>query len=547
MFRIVIILVCLLLVGKNISAKERTWTEKKSIALRTIRTLNAKTRVEDQQLSELFSTSSLTVVGNNEYGFVVVSNDEKRQPVLGYSANPFDKDDIADGMKWWIDAVTEALKTNSNNATSADILHSTRTFSNEITPLIATIWNQNNPYNYLCPNMASKGNYPTGCVATALSQIMNYHKHPSHGKGTFSYVFHPDDGTAYQLTANFEETFYDWDNMLDNYSKNYNDAQRDAVATLMSHVGISVQMAYNPSGSGAYSVEAANALRNYFCYNDNVRLYRREFYSAELWMQMLFTELNYKRPVYYTGVDPNGGGHAFVIDGYNEEGLVHVNWGWGGKSDGYYEIALLNPSGNKFTDGQEMVSNICLPDVASSYISQLASVGFSISLYGSSTKRLSISAKVYDIGADDFEGNVAALLQNEDTTIVAKVQEEVILHPASLGFLQSIDIALRSIDITNIPDGTYRVFLGCMCNKDKQWQLIRPYEGKTNSAILKKAGSAYDFTEESDDMWTTSVAAIKMQVPVTNKIFNLQGRYMGTNLNALPKGIYIIGGKKVVK
>ena len=543
----VIILSCLLLAGIYASAKDRTWAEKQTIALKTIEATGTKTRTGKVQLSELYSTSTLSIIGNEELGFVVISNNDVCQPVLGYSTTLFNKDDISGGMLWWLNAITEVMETPSNKFTALDFLVSSQEFAPEVKPLITTSWNQGNPYNYLCPPMASRGNYPSGCVATALSQIMNYHKYPNHGKGAYSYVFRPDDATAQQLTANFEETYYDWNNMLDSYSKGYSDVQRDAVATLMLHCGISVQMAYTSTGSGAYAVEATNALRTYFRYNENVRLYDRRFYTAELWMQMLYTELNNKRPVYYKGVDTTNGGHAFVVDGYDKDGLVHVNWGWGGKNDGYYDIALLNPSGNKFTDQQGMIINICTPELdTTEYGSQLGSDGLSINLYGSTTKRLSLSAQVYAIGADDFEGNVAAILQNSDTTIIAKIQEGVMLHPASLGFMQGVNIALRSIDITDISDGSYRVFMGCKCEKDTKWQLVRPFEGKTNSCILVKSGSDYSFTEVTDDVWTGIVPPQKV-ISTNHRIYDLQGRNLDTCPSDTRKGIYIIGRKKVLK
>lgn len=544
MLKKTIFLLCIIVTDVYVSAKTRTWAEKQTLALKILSN-KTKTRAENTQLTELYSNTILSVVGNSDCGFVVVSNRDEWQPILGYSETSFKEDEIPEGLQWWINAITESMSKFSNSYTASDLLNSTRSFEPEVAPLIASTWNQSNPYNYLCPTTAKGGKYPSGCVATALSQIMNYHRYPMHGKGSYSYVFRPDDATAQQLTANFEETYYDWDNMLDNYSKGYNDAQRDAVATLMSHCGISVQMAYTTSGSGAYAVEATNALRNYFRYNENVRLCYRDYYSTELWMQILYTELNNKRPVYYKG-QSNSGGHAFIIDGYNSEGLVHVNWGWGGKNDGFYEIALLNPSGEMYSRYQGMITNICSPDVEIAYESQLASDGLSINLYGSATKRLSLSAKVYEVGAEKFKGTVAAILQNNDTTIVAKKQEEVELFPADLGFQQGVDIALRSIDITNIPDGSYRVFMGCKTDKDNKWQLVRTLEGKTNSCILEKTGSDFSFTEIADDIWT-GISSVKTNTNYSNRIYNLQGRNMGTDPSILPKGIYIIDGKKVVK
>lgn len=545
--RFLLILVFVLTLTSASKARQRTLSEMQAIASKAIAKGVAVQTRNEHSLQELYTTPMLSMLGTPGGGFAIIARDDRYPAVLGYSTSKADGQ-LTDGLIWWINAVNHAMESDVIAMQATTVLSSHSALAKAVEPLLTSVWNQNNPYNYHCPSMATKGNYPTGCVATALSQIMRYHKYPEKGQGTYTYVFRPSDGTAYQLTANFGETTYDWDNMLDSYKSGYTDVQRDAVAILMSHIGISVQMAYNPSGSGAYSVEAANALRNYFRYNENVRLYRRDFYSAQLWMQMLYNELNRQRPVYYTGVDPTNGGHAFVIDGYDEQGLVHVNWGWGGSNDGYYDIALLNPSSEKFSEGQEMVTNICRPEVTTDFESQLASTGLNINFYGSGTIRLTMSAKVYDVGADKFDGRVAAILQSSDTTIVAKVQENVVLSPASLGFMKAADISLRGMEISDIPDGTYRVYMGARSQKDDKWQLVRTYEGMRNSYLLVKSGSEYTTTETTDDMWmTTDLPYTTDKRSSKTHIYDLQGKQHGKAPNALPHGIYIIDGRKVVK
>ncbi|MBR4729021.1 MAG: C10 family peptidase [Prevotella sp.] len=513
-----------------INAKIRTKSEMQTIASRVISVEKTEVTRGSNTLYECYSTPVLSMFTTTDGAFAVIASDDAYEAVLGYSTTKGNEmETLPDGLVWWMNAISQAIETKTANIMATDVLRVEKSgFAEEIAPLVTSTWNQGNPYNYMCPQMASKGNYPTGCVATALSQIMRYHQYPKQGQGSYTYVFRPDDGTAYQLTANFGETIYDWDNMLDSYKSGYTDAQRDAVALLMSHCGISVNMSYNPSGSGAYSEEATNALRTYFRYNENVRLYRRDFYSAAQWMNILYTELNNQRPVYYCGVDPNGGGHAFVIDGYDAQGLVHVNWGWGGKSDGYFDIALLNPSGSKYTDGQEMIGNICKPEIERPYISQLGAAPLNINVYGSTTKRLTISASVYDVGADDFEGTIAAIIQNDRKTIVAKKQEGVSLKAASLGFYKPIDVSLKSIDLTDIPDGTYRIYLGCRSEKDNAWQLVRAYKGEKNSCILTKTGSEYKVEDSTDDMWTETVNISKGdangdgEVNVTDVVFVIE-------------------------
>lgn len=205
-----------------------------------------------------------------------------------------------------------------------------------IQPLLGGIrWNQSAPYNDLCPT-----NTPVGCVATAMAQVLYYYRYPEHGFNHKSY----DQGGVHH-SVDFENTYYQWDKMYDIYDQRHpNPAGNAAVAELSYHCGVSVSMSYAPGGSGAYLETVPHALKKYFGYNSNANVRTRGSYTYEEWVQVLVDELEAGRPIIFAA-DNQDVGHCFVLDGINKEGLFHVNWGWGGYYNGYFDVGILNPDG----------------------------------------------------------------------------------------------------------------------------------------------------------------------------------------------------------
>ncbi|MEI6059683.1 MAG: C10 family peptidase, partial [Bacteroidota bacterium] len=248
----------------------------------------------------------------------------------------------------------------------ADVQASWNTYSNwqpnrsaladttTVGPLLPSLWNQDNPYNEFCPLDATGpgGHTYAGCVATAMSQIMNYYKFPLSGSGQHSYNA-PGYGTQ---TANFGATAYDWDAMQSTINTGSGEGI-PANALLQYHAGVSVNMGYGgaPDGSGAYSTDVPYALKTYFKYSTTVQYVARSGYTVTNWETMLLEQLNANKPMYYSGVSPDGG-HAWVCDGYQTIGTstnFHFNFGWSGQSNGYY--TSTNPDG--FTSQQSIVRN----------------------------------------------------------------------------------------------------------------------------------------------------------------------------------------------
>ncbi|MDO4319051.1 MAG: C10 family peptidase [Bacteroidales bacterium] len=292
--------------------------------------------------------NTVYVVSSGE-GYLVLSADDVATPLLGYADNgSFDINDMPPAMRQWLDdysAQIAAAVATGGVVTGAAPLAS---YSN-IRPIVTTRWNQDSPYNDKCPRVDGRATY-TGCVATALAQVMNVHKWPEKASGTNTYEwqYYNSSGQLQKtnITLDFSTIPLSWSSMIDNYSNGAGTtAQRTAVANLMYAAGVASNMQYGTGESGASTTTSARGLVDYFDYDKGLLLYERNLYPLTTWTDMLYTELAAGRPVLYSGQNANGAsGHAFVIDGYSAgDGLFHVNWGWGGMSDGYYLITTLEP------------------------------------------------------------------------------------------------------------------------------------------------------------------------------------------------------------
>lgn len=312
------------------------------------------------------SADALFYVYNVGNGFVIVSADDAVIPVLGYSTNGhFNADRIPDNCRAWLQGYADVIAQVREHQLVADErvsaqwanLENGRTLRgpgtrNAVGPLLTTKWNQEPYFNTLCPEDTDSwsGHVPTGCVATALAQIINYYEYPAHGFGTHQY-YHYDYGLQ---QADFANTSYPYNLMPDSIDWNTPADQVNAVATLMRQCGVAVNMNYAPNGSAASTFAARSALVTHFGYvaQSALKYYRYSTSSVGLpswhtvtlyddneWAFIIRTELNAGRPVFYSG--DGSGGHAWVCDGYDNDTLFHFNWGWGGSSDGYFAIGHI--------------------------------------------------------------------------------------------------------------------------------------------------------------------------------------------------------------
>ena len=279
-------------------------------------------------------------------GFVIASADERALPILGYSdKGTINWQQMPDNMRAWLINYSQAIQA-LGDAKLGLGEQPTNTGRVAIEPLLKTQWNQYSPYWNKCPYKKDLGRMClTGCVATAMAQVMNYHQWPKdacQAVPAYDVGFAPDIDHYDEVPA----TTFDWDNMLPTYEGvSSTETQQEAVATLMRYCGQGVQMLYGTYVSSTDGGLIADALKLYFDYNPNLFYASRTYYGIDEWEDMIYQELAANRPVPYCG-QTDQGGHSFVCDGYDGNGLFHINWGWGGEADGYFSLSVLNPRRN---------------------------------------------------------------------------------------------------------------------------------------------------------------------------------------------------------
>lgn len=282
-------------------------------------------------------------------GFVIVSADDRMPALLGYSERgAFDEDNAAPALKWWLGQYAkEAAAVFSCESTDKgdSRWESTKEKSNKekIPYLLTTTWGQRNPYNLDCPQLDGE-TCVTGCVATAMAQVIKYHGYPEKGNSSHSYAVRDTItwGADSIREFDFANATFQYADMLDSYDPSATEEERAAVAQLLYACGVSVDMEYTPDESGASDIFIAYALRNYFNYANDVRIMKKDFFFADEWENLIYSEIKDQRPVIMGGQAP-GGGHQFVCDGYDGDGFFHINWGWEGMGDGYFLLTALNP------------------------------------------------------------------------------------------------------------------------------------------------------------------------------------------------------------
>jgi uncharacterized protein (TIGR02145 family) len=344
----------------------------KEIAINQITILHSSDKLKSTINQQSISFDSIYVIKNDkdtayyicnlidEEGFVIVSADERIQPILGYSFHgKYNENILPPAFRGWMDSrkrefayvrshnilPDKTVLEKWGNLKSAAISSSFKS----VGPLIQTKWSQDCYYNELCPY--DEGAYlgycnhtPTGCVATAMAQVMKYWNYPTIGEDS-NYYSNPIYGTQ---RANFGSTVYKWAQMPNSVT-----SSNHAVATLMFHCGVSTNMNYRKDGSGAATDFARGALVNYFNYSSEAEYIERKNYSTEQWGNILKSELDAGRPILFCG-----GGHAFVIHGYKSSDLYTINWGWGGSCDDDFYLGNFNPTNNDFNNDQEAIIKI---------------------------------------------------------------------------------------------------------------------------------------------------------------------------------------------
>ena len=341
---------------------------------------------------------------SNDRGYIIISADDRAVPVLGYSRRAFVTHNICPSMVSWLRSYEEQIAYARDHDIKADetgieewtALKNGPTLPDpkaaiQVDPLMTSIWNQDKPFNLYCPGEGNS-KAPTGCVATAIAQVMNYWKYPEHGIGQNSYNYADITDTNFgwtygTLSADFENTYYDWDNMVDTLLESSDSANIKAVALLNYHCGIALNMLYAPGGSMAFvtiednilfdtnyyptRIAAENIIPRFFGYSSALdgRL-SSEFNNGTEWVNLLRDDLQKGRPIVFAGAAAEGpsAGHCFVIDGVNPRLFFHINMGWGGSYDGEYRVSAITDRGFNFNCRQQAIIGMRPPQFSSVHV-----------------------------------------------------------------------------------------------------------------------------------------------------------------------------------
>ena len=452
-------------------------------------------------------------------GFVIIAGDDELTPYIGYATTgQVLEQDMPEQLRAFLKACQERIDELTSSVGLRSSLRPTPRTATEpaqIAPLLGNIqWNQSAPWNNQTPTDNQGKHMPVGCVATAYTQVMRYHQWPTQGEGTFSYK---EERSDRQHSVDYGATTYDWAHMPERYNdpSSATSEETQALATLAYHAGVAVEMMYAPSGSGSYTPLVARALADHFRYDKRVSFKSRSNYTQSSWEQMLRAELIAARPVVYSG-SGSGGGHAFVCDGYDMEGLFHINWGWGGMSDGYFNLNYLVPSdlgigggaGGGFSLGQGAVVGI-KPDKTGSSQRQESSLVTTWRFGMTFTEGTLDASAEYTVtlttDATPYDGAVTYGVTKVGTTDTLYL-DQYARNARIDGLYQDFSIDPEELQLSNhIGVGTWDIFLAYRHTDAKGQTAWRPC-GQHERA-KEQYRHTYTITQESDGSYVVTEEA----------------------------------------
>lgn len=557
MIRLFVLSVAILASFLNTFADNRNRSEMLKIAQEKFATKSmAKgSSIIDNEVKLMKDTDQFAIYGAKGSGFIVVSRSNTFPAIIGESTHDFDSANIAPGFKWWMENISKSLAyRDANNMGRTAISVSTTIY-----PFITTKWNQDTPYNLLCPKVGSLTHGYTGCVATAMSQILKYYNYPSTSKGSGGYSTVVGNDTIVRLAT--INTTYKWNNMSNTYTNNSATTPANiAVAELMRDAGYGANMEYGTTGSAATNIDATKAFANNFTYNPySLKYLMKELYTDDEWAQIIYNEIKNKRPILYGGSTKTNEGHAFVFDGINTDGNVDVNWGWGGACDGWYDIFDLTPiglgdefsSGTTFSEGNDMILGFDPTSTASGSDFSIWATDNNCEFTKTADNKLNLTMTAfYNVSYKSFTGDVAVIYENtttNDLTVTYFAKSKTYATYSGLGFDNENTI---SLDAPNIQAGSYKVYIASKATNETSWSPVRSFI--THDVI------SYTLTKASDGGLTLTgidkVINKKENSDKIKRIYDISGRLIDTTTedNAITtKGIYIIkqgsDTKKIMK
>lgn len=459
-------------------------------------------------------------VFNSRDGYMVLPADDIAMPMLAYGTGDYDPENRQ--LSYWLDVYAAEIRAARNAGTSdANSAPAMRQSRAAINPLIATRWGQDEPYNALCPELNGKRSV-TGCVATAMAQVIRHHQWPAQARGSVKYAWQAGGNDT--IRQDMSEYTFDYSLMTPTYGAESTEAQKNAVATLMVAAGKSVEMNYSPVESGASSDKIAGALLNNFDYDKGVWNAYRDYYPLSEWENIIYGELAQGRPVLYRG-SGSGGGHAFVVDGYSNDGFFHLNWGWSGTSDGYFLLTALNPSAlgtgggaGGYNYAQSAVIGVQRPQESSAFVYQMLCTKGLTPVTAESTAGALVPIEEIELG--QTFGIFGGFFNYSATTIAAGAQICFRFENTSDGsqINKTINIGelkpgygYNRLNITpgaDTPDGVYTITPLFRTATTDEWQLMRAPLNANQTLIATVANGKITFAEPA----AASIEATEMKL-----------------------------------
>lgn len=464
-------------------------------------------------------------VGQNQ-GFVIVSGETSTKAILGYSnEGQFQPALLTDNLKAWLDHYEQEIDsvrsaTFKTDETSNKSISSLKVSSPVVPPLLnSNRWAQLAPYNLFCPwDYQFQTRSAVGCVALAMGQIMQYHQWPLHPKGSINYYV---DNMGLQFVV-LDSTTYDWSIMTKPIISNEPATQDTLIANFLHHCGVTVSMQYSASGSAADVVHVGPAMVNNFGYDSDIQHYKRDHFTYLEWQAMLQKELDEERPVLYAAFS-KAGGHVFVCDGYDSNYLYHINWGWGGNGNGYYELSSLNSDypgltgvADGFNKDQSMLIRIQRPDQTTLITYSIGMLGGNLQAPMSVFNRKNTFPFRFDcrnFGTNLFEGYLGLGYYDRNNQLKLLEKSDTRLETIASGRTKTYDKNTLTLPSTMI-EGLYRVYAIYRPVNSMNWSIIHG----TNGINLQIGGEIAKFISSV----ATTILELKTPINILHQVYQNQ-------------------------
>ncbi len=548
----------------------------------------APRRLQDLSLASSGDAYHVFNIGASN-GFVIVSGSDLTPDIIGYTdEGAFDAQNIPDNMKEWLQEYTNQIawmeKQGEATASASKVRKAPAGVKAAIAPLIQTKWNQGNPYNYYCPNFVTSTKCVTGCMATALAQLLYYH-HQKDGFPTGTKA----DVAEYDCFTNWSGSYvhvdacpasdFAWDKMQLTYTgkeEAASDAKAQAVAKLMQYCGAAINMDYadESNGGSSASSDIVEPLITYFGFDERVKLCSRTNYTIVEWESLIYQELVEKRPVILTG-QSTGGGHAFICDGYDADGYFHINWGWGGTGNGYYLLNIANPhetgigagtSSDGYTMKQDALIGLEKPvgsvptevELGRLTMSELNYLGETV-VARSAEFQLSYHFKVVNrlSSAHDFQFTLAVFDKDDNCVALPSSYIPVTLNTKQSAFYDGHKPQFN-FSTSKLPSGTYRVKMVSRFKGETEWYPCFESEDYYIQMVADESNLTFTTVNPSLDLAVSDVSpldCVKGEVTTITATITNNGSNFNSNLYLFlsgssdpvsGNGVSVEAGKKTV-